>query len=157
MMIRIPKAALLLTLICIFSLEVAEAQVRLNSEEAEKLLIDAPVAEYPKIAIAAHAKGLVKVEVTISDAGLVTAVKAISGHPLLQNAAVKAVKAYKINLMFWTVRRYRLLQRFMSCFLPVLQPENKGSHRKDRTTLPINKDISVGTFLDRRPRPGRMG
>lgn len=92
-MLHIVRTLLLLILLCICGF--AQAQVRLTSDEAEKLLIDAPLAEYPKIAIVAHATGLVKVEASISQAGLVTSAKAIKGHPLLQNAAVTAVKNYK--------------------------------------------------------------
>jgi TonB family protein len=75
----------------IFSLT-AKAQVRLSEDEAEKLMIQAPLPSYPAIARAAHASGLVKVEVLISEQGLVVTAKAISGHPLLQAAAVAAVK-----------------------------------------------------------------
>ena len=75
----------------------ANAQVRLSEDEAEKLVIQAPLPSYPPIAAAAHASGLIKVEVLISEQGLVVSAKAISGHPLLQAAAVSAVKA----------RRYR--------------------------------------------------
>src|SRR5215203_3477443 len=92
-MLHIVTTLLLLMLICTCGF--AQAQVRLTSDEGEKLLVDAPLAEYPKIAIAAHATGLVKVGATISEAGLVTAAKAINGHPLLQSAAVIAVKKYR--------------------------------------------------------------
>lgn len=75
----------------------ANAQVRLSTEEAEKLLLDAPLALYPEIAKVARAKGLVKVEISVSDQGFVTSAKAISGHPLLQSAAVGAVKKRKYH------------------------------------------------------------
>ena len=48
--------------------------------------------EYPAIARAAHATGSVVVVVVIDETGKVIAVKAASGHPLLQAAAVKAAK-----------------------------------------------------------------
>jgi TonB family protein len=70
----------------------AKAQVRLSEDEAEKLVIQAPLPSYPPIAKAAHATGLVKVEIRVSEQGLVVSVKAISGHPLLQTAALNAVK-----------------------------------------------------------------
>jgi TonB family protein len=89
------KAILLFIVISGCEFGRTQAQVRMSTDEAEKLLIEAPVAEYPPIARAAHAQGLVKVEVTISELGLVTAAKAVSGHPLLQSAAVKAVRTYK--------------------------------------------------------------
>lgn len=68
------------------------AQVRLAPAEAEKMVIEAPVVVYPTIAKAVHAKGLVEVEITVSEQGTVTSAKAISGHPLLQPAAVSAVR-----------------------------------------------------------------
>src|SRR5262245_23289262 len=71
------------------------AQVRLSSEDSEKLLLEAPEAIYPGIANAMRVQGIVIVEVTVSDAGLVISARAISGHPLLQSAAVGAVKKYK--------------------------------------------------------------
>ena len=88
----------LLSISCFFTLVfgvfslTAKAQVRLSEDEAEKLMIQAPLPSYPPIARAAHASGLVKVEVLISEQGLVVAARAISGHPLLQAAAVAAVK-----------------------------------------------------------------
>jgi TonB family protein len=47
--------------------------------------------EYPKIAKQVGAKGTVAMMVTIAPEGHVTAVKVISGHPMLQNAAKDAV------------------------------------------------------------------
>ncbi len=51
-----------------------------------------PVPEYPVIARAAHASGAVTVEITIDENGNVVAAKAVSGHPLLQAAAVNAAR-----------------------------------------------------------------
>ncbi|HEY3103897.1 MAG TPA: TonB family protein, partial [Pyrinomonadaceae bacterium] len=49
-----------------------------------------PNPEYPTIARAAKASGPVTVEVIVDEQGNVIDAKAISGHPLLQNASVKA-------------------------------------------------------------------
>ena len=51
-----------------------------------------PVPAYPPIARAAHAQGAVEVQVIIDEAGEVIAAAAISGHPLLQAACVKAAR-----------------------------------------------------------------
>lgn len=48
--------------------------------------------DYPAIARAAHAEGEVEVQVLINLEGEVIAASAISGHPLLQAAAVKAAR-----------------------------------------------------------------
>lgn len=47
---------------------------------------------YPAIARAAHAQGSVVVQVLIDEEGKVIAAAAISGHPLLQAACVKAAR-----------------------------------------------------------------
>lgn len=54
-----------------------------------------PAPEYPAIAKQAHASGVVKVQVTIDEGGNVISAKAISGHPLLQAAAVTAARQAK--------------------------------------------------------------
>jgi TonB family protein len=79
----------------IFCLVQAHAQVRLSSEEAEKLVVEKSEPLYPPIAKATRATGIVKVEATISVQGAVTSAKAMSGHPLLQDAAVNAVRKRK--------------------------------------------------------------
>lgn len=52
---------------------------------------------YPAIARAAHASGSVTVQVLIDESGNVTSAHAVSGHPLLQSAAVNAAKASKFR------------------------------------------------------------
>jgi TonB family protein len=47
--------------------------------------------EYPKIARQTGAHGIVQMEATVAPEGHVTAVRVISGHPMLQNAAKDAV------------------------------------------------------------------
>jgi protein TonB len=49
-----------------------------------------PKPAYPPIAKSAHAAGTVVVQVTIDETGKVISAKAVSGHPLLQQAAVQA-------------------------------------------------------------------
>jgi TonB family protein len=51
-----------------------------------------PQPEYPLIARQAHASGSVNVEVLIDEGGNVVAAHSVSGHPLLQAAAVKAAR-----------------------------------------------------------------
>jgi TonB family protein len=59
--------------------------------------ISLPLPAYPPTARAANAAGNVLVHVTIDEAGNVIAAKAMSGHPLLQSAAVAAAKNAKFN------------------------------------------------------------
>jgi TonB family protein len=57
--------------------------------------VSLPKPAYPAIAKAARACGTVSVQVTIDESGSVISVRAISGHPLLQAAAVEAAKQAK--------------------------------------------------------------
>jgi TonB family protein len=52
---------------------------------------------YPPIAKAAHASGTVTVQVLIDENGKVVSAHAVSGHPLLQSAAVAAARASRFT------------------------------------------------------------
>ena len=52
-------------------------------------------AEYPKIAKQTGAKGTVTLNATIGADGNIKKVKVVSGHPMLTNAAVEAVKQWR--------------------------------------------------------------
>jgi TonB family protein len=55
-------------------------------------VIRLPKPTYPAIAAAAHASGEVRVQVMLGHDGTVIAAYALSGHPLLQAASVKAAR-----------------------------------------------------------------
>jgi len=59
--------------------------------------ISLPKPAYPPIARAAHASGTVVVQVTIDENGNVIAAHAVSGHPLLQGAAVGAARQARFS------------------------------------------------------------
>lgn len=59
--------------------------------------ISLPQPRYPPIARAVHASGTVVVQVVVDENGNVISAKAISGHPLLQSAAVEAAKQAKFS------------------------------------------------------------
>jgi protein TonB len=59
--------------------------------------ISLPKPAYPPIARAAHAAGTVVVQVTIDENGSVIAAHAVSGHPLLQAAAVGAARQARFS------------------------------------------------------------
>jgi TonB family protein len=61
-----------------------------NLERGRVVQLPKPV--YPSIARGAHAQGSVEVQVLIDENGKVVAAAAISGHPLLQAASVKAAR-----------------------------------------------------------------
>lgn len=52
---------------------------------------------YPPIARAAGAQGEVTVEVVVNEEGAIESAKAISGHPLLQSAAVEAARQWEFS------------------------------------------------------------
>jgi protein TonB len=60
----------------------------------QAVLITRKEPEYPKIARQTGAKGAVVLNATIGKDGRVKSVTAVSGHPMLQNAAKEAVKQW---------------------------------------------------------------
>jgi len=54
-------------------------------------------AEYPPLARAARISGSVVVEVIVDEAGVVTSARAVSGHPLLKDAAVTAARQWQFS------------------------------------------------------------
>ena len=77
-----------------------------NCEKSDELITDGvevgralelPKPVYPAIARAAHASGEVQVQVLIDTDGTVIAAASISGHPLLQAAAVSAARGTRFS------------------------------------------------------------
>lgn len=56
--------------------------------------LERPQPPYPEMARAADIQGAVVVEVTVSEQGQVESVRALSGHPLLRDAAVEAERGW---------------------------------------------------------------
>ena len=56
--------------------------------------IERPQPAFPQMARAAGVEGAVVVEVTVDEAGRVVAARAVSGHPLLRDAAVQAAREW---------------------------------------------------------------
>lgn len=63
-------------------------------------VINMPQPAYPPIARAAHAAGTVQIQVVIDESGKVIAAQALSGHPLLQAAALKAARGLLVTPSF---------------------------------------------------------
>ena len=53
--------------------------------------------QYPPIAKAARASGTVVVQITVDESGRVVSASAVSGHPLLQQAAAGAVRGWRFS------------------------------------------------------------
>lgn len=59
--------------------------------------ISKPAPAYPAIARQARASGSVTVQITVDESGRVVSANAVSGHPLLQQAAVSAVRQWRFS------------------------------------------------------------
>ncbi|MGQ0761759.1 MAG: TonB family protein [Acidobacteriota bacterium] len=59
--------------------------------------ISLPVPAYPEIARAARASGAVTVQIAVDEQGNVVSARAVSGHPLLQGAAISAARQAKFS------------------------------------------------------------
>jgi protein TonB len=69
--------------------------VRVPSSAEEALLIRKTIPVYPRIGLAAHAEGTVVLAATISKTGTIENLRVVSGHPLLQRAALDAVSTWR--------------------------------------------------------------
>lgn len=66
-------------------------------EEARPVRSASAAPPYPPIAAAARAGGVVMIEVNVDAAGHVSSATALSGHPLLRQAALAAAKLWEFN------------------------------------------------------------
>lgn len=80
---------------------VVRAPIRVSTAVEAGLLIHKIMPAYPPIARAARIEGTVRLEATISKAGKIENLRVISGQPMLQQAALDAVKN-------WLYRPYLL-------------------------------------------------
>ena len=71
------------------------APVELSPGVAESLLLSRPAPVYAELAQRARVQGTVKLLILVSENGLVTDVKLLSGHPLLNDGAVNSVRQSK--------------------------------------------------------------
>jgi protein TonB len=69
----------------------------LSKGVTEGLLISKPAPTYPTIALAAHVSGTVVLAATISTAGTIKNLRVVSGHPMLQSAALSAVQNWRYH------------------------------------------------------------
>lgn len=86
---------LLVVLLIAFIPAVAQTSATTDAAEAQKHLITHVDPVYPAIAKAAQVQGDVVLQVSIAKDGKVTTVKAVSGPPMLLQAATDAVKNWQ--------------------------------------------------------------
>jgi len=91
---RKPPKALILLAIFLTATVPGYGQIRLDSEDAAKLIIEKPEAIYPPLAKQLRLQGTVKADVSVSETGSVIATRLIGGHPILVTPAMDAVKEY---------------------------------------------------------------
>jgi TonB family protein len=77
------------------------ARVRVGGNVQQNLLISQPPAVYPPLAKQARIQGVVKLNATIAKDGTMQHLEVVSGHPLLTQAAMDAVRqwVYKPTLL----------------------------------------------------------
>jgi protein TonB len=68
-----------------------------DGDVAESKLIRKVEPVYPDLALRARVQGKVILEVTINEEGFVDDVRVVSGHPLLNEAAIDAVKQWQYS------------------------------------------------------------
>jgi TonB family protein len=71
--------------------------IRVGSNIQESKLVHKVAPEYPKLAMRARVQGKVILVVTVDEEGNVSDVQTVSGHPLLNDAAVIAVRQWKYS------------------------------------------------------------
>ena len=69
--------------------------IRVSGKLQEAKLIHKVDPVYPKLAIQARVSGVVNLEAMIDEEGSITDLKILSGHPLLNDAALSAVRQWK--------------------------------------------------------------
>jgi len=79
--------------------------------------VSRPQPSYPPIAKAAHITGSVTVEMIIDEEGKVIAAQAISGHPLLQAAALKAARETRFDPTLLDGKPVKVLGAFTYNFM----------------------------------------
>ena len=80
-----------------FLVSPATAQVRVSAAEMAERIIDQVPPRYPQEAREARIQGTVLLDVVIDDAGLVTDLSVITGHPSLAPAAAVAVRQWRYD------------------------------------------------------------
>jgi protein TonB len=69
--------------------------MRIGGDVAQRNLISNPAPKYPALAQAARVQDYVMLQATIDKAGTIVDLKILRGHPLLNEAALEAVKQWR--------------------------------------------------------------
>lgn len=71
--------------------------VRVGGQIAAPTLVTRVEPVYPPFAVSAHVEGVVILEAMVDEAGLVQSVRVLRGHPVLDDAAMEAVKQWRYS------------------------------------------------------------
>jgi len=74
---------------------IVQKKVSITADVARSLLLQKPMVPYPPIARAARISGTVELRATISEGGSVEELQVVSGPPMLQQAALEAVRQWQ--------------------------------------------------------------
>ena len=77
-----------------------KAPIRVGGRVREPQLIKRVEPRYPPLALATHLQGVVIIDAVLDENGNVVEMKVVSGHPLLLDAAVNAVRQWKYQPTF---------------------------------------------------------
>jgi TonB family protein len=70
---------------------------KVSNEEATERLTKRVPPQYPPLALTAHIQGSVAIEITITETGSVENMRALSGHPILVQSAMDAVRQWEFD------------------------------------------------------------
>jgi protein TonB len=76
---------------------IVRTPTRLGGVVLESKVVHRVQPEYPPLARTARVSGVVILDVTVNDEGEVSEIRVLSGHPLLQQAALDAVRQWKYS------------------------------------------------------------
>ena len=84
--------------------------------------------EYPELARRRHFHGMVIVEIHVNRMGLVTDARVVTGHPLLREAALIAVRQWYMSLLSSLVNQWKLVTTAAISFPPQSRQKSNPRH-----------------------------
>ncbi len=111
--------------------------------------------EYPELAERAHVQGKVNLAVTVNEEGYVSYVQVIGGHPMLRDAAEKAVKQWKYEPTVLDGKKIPVVAFVRVDFvLPEdTEPDAPAGELRDPNAIVISLDDSGQVSMDTGPVP----
>jgi TonB family protein len=108
--------------------------VRITSQQAKKLLVEAVSPKYPALARVNYIQGHVQVELLISPEGRVEQAHVLKGHPFLAAAALTTISE-------WRFRSYKVAHQARRVLAVV--DLNFALHTRELTDLPLTPEADL--------------